>query len=164
MDKIFTIDQSQIDEMSFVELVGCIFIRSQVIEQLMRQLLENHGEYVVPSDFERKTFGTLLIDFAKFYPEVKTPEHASFPDMTLYSSLENAKDVRNDAAHGYHLAGLGVAQMLDGYGLKAEIDRFNLRTVQKGLKAVDMCIFELFEFIENNKLVINLSNSDNHPE
>lgn len=164
MDKIFTIDQSKLSEMSFVELVGCIFIRSQVIEQLMRQLLESHREYVVPSDFERKTFGALLIDFAKFYPEIKTPEHANFPDMTLYSSLENARDVRNDAAHGYHLVGLGVAQMLDGYGLKAEIDRFNLRAVQKGLKAVDMCIFELFEFIENNKLDINLSRPESQPE
>lgn len=157
MDKLFTIDQSQISGMSFAELTGCIFIRSQVIEQLMRQLLESHDRYTMPNDFERKTFGALLIDFSKYYPAIKTPKEPTYPDMTLYSSLENARDIRNDAAHGYYLAGLGVAQMLDSYGTNVDIDRFNLRAIQKSLKAIDMCIFELLEFISDNNLKIDLS-------
>lgn len=82
MDKIFTIDQSDIADMSFASLVGCIFIRSQAIEQLMRQLLESSSNYTVPNDFERKTFGQLLIDLARFFPDIKTPERPECPGMT----------------------------------------------------------------------------------
>jgi hypothetical protein len=142
--------------MSFSELTGSIFIRSQVIEQLMRQLLESHGGYHVPDNFDRKTFGQLLIDFSQTYPDIKTPENEAYPDMTLYSSLEIARDIRNDAAHGYYLIGLGVAEMLDGYGSKVEIDRYNLRTLQKSLMSIDQCIFELIEYIQTNNLPIDL--------
>lgn len=155
MSTRFSIDQSQIYGMSFPELTGSIFIRSQVIEQLMRQLLECHDDYELPTNFDRKTFGQLLIDFSKYYPDIKTPKHSGFPDLNLYSSLENARDIRNDAAHGYYLAGLGIAEMLDGYGSKLEIDRFNLRAVQKSLQAIDMCIFEFIDYIQTNGLTID---------
>lgn len=146
--------------MSFAELTGCIFIRSQAIEQLMRQLLENHSNYTVPANFERKTFGQLLTDFARQFPDIKIPKDTNYPDMTLYSTMKNARDIRNDAAHGYYLAGLAVAQVLDGYGRKADIDRFNLRSIQKSLMAVDICVFELLEFIQDNNLPVDLQSTN----
>jgi hypothetical protein len=152
----FSIDQSQIYKMSFSELTGSIFIRSQVIEQLMRQLLENHNGYRVANNFSRKTFGQLLIDFSQIYPDIKTPQTDGYPDMTLHSSFEIARDIRNDAAHGYYLIGLGVAEMLDEYGSKIEIDRYNLRTLQKSLMSIDQCIFEFIEYIQTNNLSIDL--------
>lgn len=145
------IDQSQALDMSLNELVGAIFVRSQVIEQLMRQMLEISESYSVPANFDKKTFGSLLVDFTKHYPDIKVPKHPGFPDMTLYSDLIDARDIRNDAAHGYHLANMSIAELLHDYGGKAEdINRYIHKGIRKSLWAIDYCMISMIEYCQNN--------------
>lgn len=143
------VDQSQTYNMSLNELVGAIFVRSQVIEQLMREMLRMDDSYVLPADFDKKTFGSLLVDFAKSYPDIKVPKHSDYPDMTLYSDLIDARDIRNDAAHGYHLANMTVAELLHDYGEKAEdINRYIHKGIRKSLWAIDFCMMGMIEYCQ----------------
>lgn len=148
-DAAIRVDQSQTYDMSLNELVGAIFVRSQVIEQLMRQMLEMSESYTVPENFARKTFGSLLIDFARCYPDIKTPKHPDYPDMTLYADLTDARDIRNDAAHGDHLANMSVAELMHDYGEKAEsINRYLHKGIRKSLWAIDYCMMGMIEYCQ----------------
>lgn len=143
------VEQSQTYNMSLNELVGAIFVRSQVIEQLMRQMLEMNESYTVPADFDRKTFGGLLRDFTRHYPDIKTPKHPDYPDMTLYADLVDARDIRNDAAHGDHLANMSVAELMHDYGKEAEsINRFLHKGIRKSLWAIDYCMMGMIEYCQ----------------
>ena len=146
-DKEVRVDQSQTYDMSLNELVGAIFVRSQVIEQLMRQMLEMNKSYTLPADFDRKTFGSLLIDFAICYPDIKIPKHPDYPDTTLYADLVDARDIRNDAAHGDYLANMSIAELMHDYGEEAEnINRYLHKGIRKSLWAIDYCMMGMLEY------------------
>lgn len=139
--------QSTLYELSFLELIGAIFIRSQLIEQIMRELLQQSGTYVAPPKFERKTFGALLADLVKHYPAIKKnpvpeawqPHH----DASLYASLMGAKNVRDSAAHGDYLAHVTIKNLLPGQNA---VDRLTMKAAREGATVMDEALVAIWNF------------------
>lgn len=142
-------DQSILWKMSFLELIGAIFVRSQLIEQIMRQLILAKEGYKIPVDFETKTYGGLLTEFAKLYPELKEnkipPEYQKQIDMSLYSSLKDAKEVRDSAAHGDYLESITIKNLMPGQEDES-INRYVLKGVRKSALVMDTTLIELWNF------------------
>ncbi len=149
--KVFSIDQSQVYSMTFNEIIGAIFTRSQVIEQLMRQAIEKKDDFEVPSDFERKTFGGLLAIFSQLYPEIKISDPPGYPDLSLYGWLESAKKSRDSAAHGDFLGNFAISQLLHDYG--TDLDRFIHKGMRKSLWGIDEALFRMIAFCQENCLL-----------
>jgi hypothetical protein len=142
-------NQSILYNMSFLELIGAIFVRSQLIEQVMRELIMTKKGYSLPDDFDRKTFGWLLNEFSKLYPEVKVNkaplEWQQHHDMSLYASLKDAKEVRDSAAHGDYLAHITAKDLMpakDGKG----IDRLTTKAARKSAMVMDAALIEVWNF------------------
>lgn len=132
--------------MSLLELIGAMFIRSQVIEQIMREMLTANQAYNIPSNFDRKTFGGLLKDFAKVYPDIKDSEHTGWSDQSLYAYLKTAKYIRDEAAHGYFLSSMAYHQLLHDYGQNADTDRVLHKSLRKSLWMLDEVTIRLIEY------------------
>lgn len=150
MAKPVKYDQSVLYEMNFLELMGAIFIRSQIIEQLIREMILATEAYQEPKDFDKKTFGQLLKIFEDLYPEIKQPKDPKWPTMTLYEDLRIAKEARDEAAHGDFLVHLSVIDLLTGEKVKEKsIDRLTLKAARKSAMAMDDAVFKLWNFRAN---------------
>lgn len=147
-------DQSQTYNMSFNELMGAIFVRSQFIEQLMREMLKKHQGYRVPQNFEEKTFGSLLYDLKPLYPDLQDIKEGDYMMLgtSMYSDLIDARDIRNEAAHGSFLVGLTIMDLLHNYGSKANKRRFVLRGMRKSLWVMDYCMVDFNRYCLNHGL------------
>ncbi len=138
-------DQSQTYNMSFNEVVGAIFVRSQFIEEMMRRMLILDQNYKPPKNFDEKTFGGLLNDLKKVYPDIndlKTDDKYIMPGTTMYEDLDSARTIRNEAAHGDYLVGLTVLDLLHNYGSRASRNRFILKGMRKSLWVMDYCMID----------------------
>lgn len=142
-------NQSTLADLSFLELIGAIFVRAQLIEQIMRELTLRKDGYEPPDDFERKTYGQLLAIFVSLYPEIKDnnvpPDYKEHIDMSLHASLKNANDVRNSAAHGDYLAHVSTKDLMpakDGDG----VDRLTMKSARKSAMAMDTALIELWNY------------------
>lgn len=135
--------------MSFLELIGAIFVRSQLIEQIMRELIMLQESYVVPTNFDRKTFGGLLSDFVKLYPEIKDnkvpDEWKEHVDLSLHSSLKDANEVRNDAAHGEYLTLVTIRDLMPDKDAEG-IDRLTMKSIRKNAEIMDKALIEIWNF------------------
>jgi hypothetical protein len=142
-------DQSVLRNMSFLELIGAIFVRSQLIEQIMRELILAKEGYVAPADFEKKTFGWLLNKFATLYPEIKEndvpPEWKEHLDMSLYASLKDANEVRNDAAHGEYLVHVTLIDLMPGKDAKG-INRLTMKAIRENASIMDKALIDAWNF------------------
>lgn len=137
-------DQSQTYNMSFNELVGAIFVRSQFIEQLMRDMLRMHPNYSEPNNFNEKTFGSLLNDLKPLYPDLQDTKVGNYTMLgtSMYDDLKDARDIRNEAAHGDYLVGLTIMDLLHNYGSKANKRHFILKSMRKSLWVMDYCMVD----------------------
>lgn len=135
--------------MSFLELIGAIFVRSQLIEQIMRELIIAIESYTAPANFERKPFGDLLTELTRLYPEIKEnpvpPEWQKHLDQSLYSYLNDAKEVRNDAAHGDYLVHLTIEDLLPDKHAEG-INRLTMKTTRESAQIMDKALVEIWNF------------------
>ena len=141
-------DQSILFKMSFLELIGAIFVRAQLIEQILRELIMKKESYIIPVNFDRKGFGWLLVECAKLYPEIKenkVPPEWQDVDMSLYSTLNDAKDTRDSAAHGDYLAYVTIKELMPGKHYKG-MDRLTVKTTRKSAMVMDNALIELWNF------------------
>lgn len=147
-------DQSQTYEMSFNELMGAIFVRSQFIEQLMREMLKKHQGYRIPQNFEEKTFGSLLHDLKPLYPDLQDTKEGDYMMLgtSMYNDLIDARDIRNEAAHGSFLVGLTIMDLLHNYGSKANKRHFVLRGMRKSLWVMDYCMVDFHRYCVDHGL------------
>lgn len=152
-------DQSQTYDMSFNELMGAIFVRSQFIEQLMREMLKKHQSYRIPRNFNEKTFGSLLNDLKLLYPDLQDIKEGDYIMLgtTMYDDLVDARDIRNEAAHGTFLVGLTVMDLLHNYGSKADKRRLVLRGMRKSLWMMDYCMVDFYRYCANHGLKLKKS-------
>ena len=141
-------DQSQTDKMSFNELMGAIFVRSQFIEQLMREMLKKHQGYRIPQNFDEKTFGSLLHDLKPLYPDLQDVKEGDYIMLgtSMYDDLVDARDIRNEAAHGSFLVELTIMDLLHNYGSKANTRRFVLKGMRKSLWMMDYCMIDFHRY------------------
>jgi len=135
--------------MSFLELIGAIFVRSQLIEQIMRQLIMAKEGYNPPIDFNKKSFGWLLNEFLRLYPEIKKntvpSEWQKHLDLSLYAHLKTAKEVRDDAAHGEYLAHVTIKDLMPGKHGKG-IDRLTMKAIRENATIMDESLIKLWNF------------------
>lgn len=151
-------DQSQTYSMSFNELVGAIFVRSQFIEQLMREMLKMHPSYSVPRNFDEKTFGSLLKDLEPLYPDLKDIKMDGYTMLgtSMYDDLKDARDIRNEAAHGSYLVGLTIMDLLHNYGSNAGSRRLILKGMRKSLWVMDYCMVDFNNYCVKHGLKLKI--------
>ena len=142
-------DQAVVWDMSFLEAVGAIFVRSQLTEQIMRELILASGSFTEPADFDKKTFGWLLTELAKLYPTIKDndvpDEWKEHVDLSVYANLEAARDVRNSAAHGEYLAHISIKDLMPGKHADG-IDRLTMKTMRKSVIIMDDALIAIWNF------------------
>lgn len=140
-------NQGVLWDKSFLELIGAIFVRSQIIEEIMRALIEEKlTETDIPQNFSRLTYGGLLKLLAELYPEIKqSPVGPEWGDMSLYADLLNAKEVRDDAAHGDYISHLNAAKLMTS-DKQGAVDRLTLKAARKSAMAMDDALFKLSDF------------------
>lgn len=148
-NKLSLVDQSQTYNMTFNELVGAIFIRSQIIEMLMREMLMKHPDFKIPNNFDRKPFGELLKYLEPLYSldlnEIKN-EGYIMKGTSMYDDLKTACNIRNEAAHGDYLAGISILDLLHNYGTNAQKERFIIDGIRKDLWSIDYCMIDFYNF------------------
>jgi len=127
----------EIKNMPLLQLAGEILARAQLIEELMRAYVVNNSTKYSDPRQVRGTFGQLKVKFKEIYPKEKE----------LLEILDYANDVRNDIAHSSFLIGWFIEDLLKGHK-KADIDRFNHRTLEKMFNVVDACVFEFIKFMK----------------
>lgn len=142
-------DQSVIWDMSFLEAVGAVFVRSQLTEQIMRELILASESFTEPADFDKKTFGWLLIELAKLYPSIKDndvpDEWKEHVDLSVYANLEGGRDVRNSAAHGEYLAHVSIKDLMPGE-YADDIDRRTMKTMRQNVMVMDDALIAIWNF------------------
>lgn len=147
-------DQGILRSMSFLELIGAIFVRSQLIEQIMRELILAKKFYAAPRDFDKKTFGRLLSEFVKLYPDIKNneapEEWKERVDFSLYSSLNDAKEIRNDAAHGEYLTHITIKDLMPN-SQSDGIDRLTMKATRKNAEIMDEALIKIWNYRANLK-------------
>ena len=143
-------NQGVLWDKSFLELIGAIFVRSQIIEEIMRALIREKLGHELPANFDRMTFGGLLSKLADVYPEIKiSPPPPEYGDLSLYSDLLNAKNVRDDAAHGDYISHLNAVKLMTS-DKQGAVDRLTVKAARKSALAMDDALFKLSEFARNH--------------
>ncbi len=141
-------NQAQVSDMRFLELMGAIFVRSQLIEQVMCQLIQERAPEGLPASFDKWTFGRLLKRFDQLYPEARVGP-GGVEDLSVWAWLSSALDARNEAAHGDYLTHLAIHDLMKDYGANISLDRITLRAAQKSLKCLDQAMVEILQFREH---------------
>lgn len=135
--------RARLDDMSYIELIGSILARAQVIEEAMRMLIVGASdEYGHPREI-KGTFGQVLNRFRRLYPE----EH------DLIELLELAREARNDAAH----TALLVAHFIEGQLPDQDPDSvrsFQRRAMRKTVEGMDWALREILRFLRGHPVEI----------
>lgn len=140
------IDQRLTYDMSFNEMVGAIFMRSQIIEQLMREMIMRYPNYKIPKDFDKQTYGGLLHIFSDLYPDITKPYDDRLPEYSLHWDLLAAKEARDNGAHGHFLIGVFILDLLHDYGKPLDKNRFIMKGLRKDLWVVDEAMAQLMNY------------------
>ena len=148
---ITEIDQRQVYKMDFNEMIESIFIRCQIMEALMRDLISKKGRKIEHDALVRMSFGQLLRTLESRYPEISVwTAKSGFGDLSLLSYLESAKDLRDSAAHGDYLVHLTISELLVSYGGAVSADRIAVRSARKSLFSIDDALIKIKKFHKLN--------------
>lgn len=122
---------------SQTELVGAILVRSQVIEEILREAYAHEKGLDGPRAVnERWTFGKLLNEFRALFPD----------EEVLLGWLDGAKEARDDAAHSTFLIGIYVSEVLRDYPDQEAVQRFNQKALCKDAEGVEMTLRKMLAF------------------
>lgn len=144
------LDQGITLDMSFNEMIGAIFMRSQIIEQLMREMIQLKTDHLIPNNFEKLTYGRLLTIFKDLYPDICIPYDSRLPQYHLLGDLNDAKEARDDAAHGHFLTGIFIMDLLHDYGSVLSKRRFIMKGLRKDLWVIDDAMRQLMVYSKSH--------------
>lgn len=125
-------------------------MRSQIIEQLMREMIQLKTNYRIPNNFEKLTYGGLLTIFKDLYPDIHNPYDPRLPEYHLLCDLNNGKEARDDAAHGHFLTGIFIMDLLHDYGSTLSKHRLVMKGLRKDLWVIDDAMRQLMIYSKDH--------------
>jgi hypothetical protein len=132
--------KDRLESMSYMELIGSVLGRAQIIEEVMRMMIVRASDTFVHPRQVKGTFDYLVVQFKELYPN----------EGFLIDLLETGRDTRNGAAHDDLLVALFISDLLSDEHSEEDIDRFNRRGMRKTVEGMDWLLKEMLKFLREH--------------